>query len=152
MKLAEALQERADLNARIEQLKERMVQNALMQEGIEPSEDPHELASEFEECVSRLEVLVNLINLTNVRTVVDGKTLTEHIAHRDCLKLRIGAYRNFLREAGQPPRRAMRSEIRILSTVDVREEQKKLDALSGELRKTDTLIQSANWTTDIVEK
>lgn len=149
MKLAEALQERADLNARIEQLRERMLQNALVQEGVKPSEDPTELIREFEECVGRLELLINRINLTNSETVIDGKTLTEHIAHRDCLKIRINAYRNFLKEASQPPRRAMRSEIRIFGTVDVREEQKKLDVLSKELRKTDNLIQSANWTTDI---
>ena len=48
MKLAEALQERADLNARIEQLRERMAQNALVQEGERPAEDPAELMREFD--------------------------------------------------------------------------------------------------------
>ena len=33
MKLAEALQERADLNKKIEQLRSRITSNALMQEG-----------------------------------------------------------------------------------------------------------------------
>ena len=69
MKLAEALQERADLNARIEQLRERMAQNALVQEGERPAEEPAELMREFDECVSRLEVLMNRINLTNCATV-----------------------------------------------------------------------------------
>ena len=40
MKLAEALQERADLNRRIEQLRYRLGNNALMQEGEKPAEDP----------------------------------------------------------------------------------------------------------------
>lgn len=34
MKLAEALQERADLNKKIEQLRSRITSNALMQEGV----------------------------------------------------------------------------------------------------------------------
>ena len=36
MKLAEALQERADLNRRIEQLRDRLENNALVQEGRPP--------------------------------------------------------------------------------------------------------------------
>jgi len=151
MKLAEALQERADLNARIEQLRERMALNALVQEGERPAEEPAELMREFDECVSRLEVLMNRINLTNCATVTAGKTLTEHIAHRDCLKVRINAYRRVLNEASQPARRAMRSEIKILSTIRVREHQKQIDDLSKELRLTDNLIQQANWTTDLME-
>ena len=43
MKLAEALQERADLNIKIEQLKARMMNNALVQEGERPSENPADL-------------------------------------------------------------------------------------------------------------
>ena len=36
MKLAEALQERADLNKKIEQLRSRITSNSLMQEGALP--------------------------------------------------------------------------------------------------------------------
>ena len=151
MKLAEALQERADLNKRIEQLRERMAGNALVQEGEKPAEDPSELMNEFDECVVRLEYLMNRINLTNCAAVIGGKTLTEHIARRDCLKVRINAYRRVLNEASQPARRAMRSEIKILSTVNVRERQKQIDDLSKELRLTDNLIQQANWTTELAE-
>ena len=43
MKLAEALQERADLNKKIEQLRSRITSNALMQEGVLPVEDPEQL-------------------------------------------------------------------------------------------------------------
>lgn len=38
MKLAEALQERADLNRTIQQLKERLDNNVLVQEGEQPAE------------------------------------------------------------------------------------------------------------------
>lgn len=43
MRLATALSERADLQRRLEQLKERLTQNARVQEGDTPSEDPKEL-------------------------------------------------------------------------------------------------------------
>ncbi len=151
MKLAEALQERADLNKRIEQLRERMILNALVQEGEVPAEDPAELMREFDACVDRLEDLMNRINLTNCTVVAEGKTLTEHIARRDCLKTRVNAYRRVLNEASQAARRATRSEIKILSSINVRERQKQIDELSKEIRLTDTIIQSANWTTDLIE-
>lgn len=44
MKLAEALIERADLKARIDQIVSRMRENALIQEGDTPAEDVAELA------------------------------------------------------------------------------------------------------------
>ena len=40
MKLAEALQERADLNRSIAQLKSRLEASALVQQGEQPLEDP----------------------------------------------------------------------------------------------------------------
>ena len=43
MKLAEALQERADLNRKIEQLSDRLEANVLVQEGEVPLEDPNVL-------------------------------------------------------------------------------------------------------------
>ena len=40
MKLAEALQERADLNKKISDLRGRLNQNSLVQEGETPNENP----------------------------------------------------------------------------------------------------------------
>lgn len=54
MKLAEALQERADLNKKIEQLRSRITSNALMQEGVLPVEDPEQLLKELDECLNQL--------------------------------------------------------------------------------------------------
>ena len=48
MKLAEALQERADLNRRIEQLNSRLYRNSKVQQGRNPEEDPAELISELD--------------------------------------------------------------------------------------------------------
>ena len=47
MKVAEALALRADLQKRLEQLKQRLVKNARIQEGDKPEEDPVELQAEL---------------------------------------------------------------------------------------------------------
>ena len=152
MKLAEALQERADLNRKIEQLQDRLRTNALVQEGENPPEDPSELLEELNGALDRLEVLMARINLTNsqVKQSESGKTLTELIAARDALKLRVASYRELVSAASQTASRATRSEIRILSAIDVRAVQRQLDALSRELRQTDNLIQEMNWTTELI--
>lgn len=149
MKLAEALQERADLNRRIADLTSRLADNALVQEGERTAEDPAELMAELDRCAAALEERIAQINLANCRTAVDGKTLTELLARRDCLKLRIGAYRELLGNASQTARRARGTEIKVLSAVNVAELQKKVDAMSRELRTLDNTIQQANWTTDM---
>ena len=48
MKLAEALQERADINRNIEQLKYRLNNNVLVQEGEKPAENPEKLKLELD--------------------------------------------------------------------------------------------------------
>ena len=57
MKLAEALQERADLNKKIEELRNRLDSCILVQEGEEPAEDPAALLLELDEAAARLEAL-----------------------------------------------------------------------------------------------
>lgn len=149
MKLAEALQERADLNRRIDQLRARLINNALVQEGESPAESPEELLKELDECISRLEELMTRINLTNCRTVVEGKTLTGLIAEKDALTLKISSYRSLIDAASCAVPRATRSEIKIMSAVDVRALQKKTDDMSKQLRILDNTIQQTNWTTEL---
>ena len=150
MKLAEALQERADLNRRIQQLQQRLNSNAIVQEGEQPAEDPAELLRELDGCVENLERLIARINLTNFRAEVDGESLTVLLARRDALKLRLGAYRDLAHSASQLGRRGMRSEIKLLSAVNVRELQKQVDQIAKELRLLDNSIQAANWATELI--
>ena len=150
MKLAEALQERADLNRRIQQLQQRLGNNAVVQEGEAPAEDPAELLRELDGCAENLERLIARINLTNCRAEVDGESLTVLLARRDALKLRLGAYRDLAHSASQLGRRGMRSEIKLLSAVNVRELQKQVDQMAKELRLLDNSIQAANWATDLM--
>ena len=150
VKLAEALQERADLNRRIQQLQQRLSNNAVIQEGEQPAEDPAELLVQLDGCVSQLETLIARINLTNCRTQVEGKTLTEHLARRDALKLKLGAYRDLAYRASQVGQRVSGREIKLFSAVDVPQLQREVDALAKELRLLDNMIQAANWSTELV--
>ena len=151
MKLAEALQERADLNRRIEQLRYRLNNNVLVQEGEKPLEDPAALLEELESSFPRLEWLIARINLTNCAVKVEGRSLTELIARRDVLSLRAEAYRRLVEEASQNTHRATRTEIKILSAVDVPALQRQADDASRELRLLDNTLQATNWTADLME-
>ena len=151
MKLAEALQERADLNRRIEQLRYRLNNNVLVQEGEKPLEDPAALLEELESSFTRLEWLIARINLTNCAVKVEGRSLTELIARRDVLSLRADAYRRLVEEASQNTHRATRTEIKILPAVDVPALQKLADDASRDLRLLDNTLQATNWTSDLLE-
>lgn len=151
MKLAEALQERADLNVKIEQLRSRLENNALVQEGEQPAENPDELLTELNACIDRLTWLIERINLTNCQTVVEGKTLTEMIAKKDTLVMKLSVYRKLVDTASKTVSRARYSEIRILPTVRAAELQKQVDGMAKELRLLDNSLQQANWTTDLIE-
>lgn len=151
MRLAEALKLRSDLNARLTELGTRLNSNAKVQEGEVPSEDPEDLLAELDAVMGQLEGLVTRINLTNSATrASDGRTLTELIARRDLLIRRSEILRTFLNEASSLVNRYSSTEIRIHSTVDVRELRKQVDAVAEEARRTDVTIQELNWTTDLI--
>ena len=149
MKLAEALATRADLQRRIEGMRARLRQSALMQEGEEPPEDPNELLSETEGMLAELERLVGSINRTNLSARLgDGRTLTEALARRDALALRHGL---LTKAASDRVPRYGRTEIRILPTVEVGPLRRRMDGLAKERRELDTGIQAASRTTDLLE-
>ena len=151
MKLAEALQMRADLQRRISQLSGRLHNNARVQEGEQTPEDPEQLLMELEDCFDELETLMARINLTNSLTLLPEGSLTELLARRDRMTQQLNILRSFLDAASSLTSRSTRSEIRILSAVDVRSLQKDCDRRSAELRALETAIQAANWTTDLLE-
>ena len=151
MKLAEALQERADLNRLIEQLRVRIQANALVQDGEKPAENPERLIKEMEDWLRRLEYLIRQINLTNAQTLSEGESLTALIARKDVLKVRLSALRDITYSASQTVHRARNTEIKIVSTVNVEKLQKQADAAAKELRLLENRIQQANWLTDLIE-
>ncbi len=151
MKLAEALQERADLKRNLTGLRERLARVALVQEGEEPAEDPKELLKTRDACLARLEYLVAAINHSNDVITVDGMTLTQLIAKKDVLLMRLNDYKNLARELGFSTSRARGTEIRILPTLSVSELQAEMDRMSKNIRILDNLLQETNWTKDLIE-
>ena len=152
MKLAEALKERADLVVHIDQLKTRLNNVILVQEGLEPAMDPKDLMRELSKCFERLEFLIVHINKTNSLTKVEGEdqTVSDLIAKRDVLRMRISAYAGFINRASEDTDRASGREIRILTTVDVKKLVKSKDEFSKELRLLDNRLQELNWTVELI--
>ena len=151
MKLATALSERADIQRRLSELQSRLNNNAKVQEGEEPAEDPKALLKELDALLVRLEWLMAKINLTNSATASGGKTMTELLARREVQSKRLTTMRSFLDNASAKVDRYSQKEIKILSTVKVTQLQKQVDAISKELRELDEQIQSLNWTTELLE-
>jgi len=151
MKLAEALQERADVNRKIEQLKSRLNSNVLVQEGEQTAEDPEKLKRELDASIARLAALISRINLTNCQTKVEGRTLTELIAQKDALSRKISVYKDIAYAGSQTACRARNSEIKIKPAIVVADWQSEIDAMAKELRLLDNKLQESNWNTDLLE-
>ena len=149
MKLAEALNQRADLQKRIAQLRERLANNVKVQEGDEPAENPEDLFRELEGSLKQLKDMIVSINRTNQETLWEGNTLTEMIAEKDVLSMHLSTLRAALDAANVRSDRYSRNEIKFIRTVDVNNLQKKVDDLSKGLRELDSKLQQANWMTDL---
>jgi len=149
MKLAEALNQRADLQKRIAQLRERLSNNVKVQEGDQPAENPEDLFKELESSLQQLKDMIVRINKTNQETVWEGTTLTEIIAEKDVLSMHLAALRSTLDAANVRSDRYSRNEIKFVRTIDVNALQKKVDNLSRDLRVLDSKLQQANWTADL---
>ena len=152
MKLATALSRRKELQTHIHELENRLMNNAQVQEGEEPAEDPRELLGELAADHQELERLISAINRTNDRTAAEGeKTLSDLLARRDCCRGQLGVLRNFLDCASATVNRRTVGEIKIRSTVSVKQLQKQLDGAAKELRCLEEQIQELNWTTELLE-
>ncbi len=151
MKLAEALNLRADIRKFISQLSERLNLNARVQEGDNPSEKPATLLGELESASEALETLIRRINRTNCETVDgDGISIMDMIARRDALALKNSILRGFLSSASSKTDRYSLKEIKFVSTMDVAVIRKRTDWNAKKLRELDTSIQMLNWTTELL--
>jgi predicted ATP-dependent Lon-type protease len=151
MKLAEALILRSDLQHRTEQLKQRILRNAKVQEGDFPAEDPNDLLKEFESMSKELTKLIQSINRTNSNTEIGkGVTLSDGLAQRDVLKIKHNIYSELAKAATVTQDRYSKSEVRFISTIKVAEIQKTVDKLAKEHRELDSMIQEVNWKTELI--
>jgi len=151
MKLAEALNQRADLQKIIADIKGRLITNAKVQEGDKPSEAPEELLKELDCMIEKYEDLIRRINKTNSMTFDGEVSIADIIAKKDALSLKAAVLREFLNEASNKVTRYSKHEILIVSTVDVAVKQKEVNKLSKTIRQLDIRLQKLNWTTELYE-
>ncbi len=152
MKLAEALIVRADYQKRLEQLKQRLYQNAKVQEGEIPNEEPKDLIKEISDILKELNKIIQKINRTNLQISFDGtQSLSDALTERDLLGQERKIYSDLLEQASIRHDRYSRSEIKYITPINVKDTQKYLDELSQKYRKLDTKIQEMNWRTDLIE-
>ncbi|MEK3952369.1 DIP1984 family protein [Psychrobacillus sp. FSL K6-1464] len=152
MKLGEALIVRSDYQKRIEQLRNRLLQNAKIQEGETPNEDPYELTKELNQIFSNLKQLIKNINRTNLLTTFgEQQSLADALTERDLLGQEGKIYSALLDVAAMQHERYSRTEIKSITTINVKDTQKYVDELSRKHRMLDTKIQEINWLTNVIE-
>jgi hypothetical protein len=151
MKLAEALVLRADIQRRIEQLRERLKYSVLVQEGDSPPEDPELLMNELDRLLLQLVELISQINRTNTHASLrNGVSLTDALAQRDVMKLRLSIFKSIADTASRRIEHYSRSEIRNVATIDIGALRKQTDQLAQQHRELDTAIQEINWLTELI--
>lgn len=157
MKLAEAPIERKALKEKIARLRERLVENAKVQEGDAPQEDPRALLEEANVALDGLQTLTTRINTTNIRTpLAEGaaRNIMDAIAERDILILKRTILAQLVQGAvvtRQGPYGITRNKVKFRPTVDVAALNQEIDTLAKQYRELDTQIQARNFVTDVVE-
>lgn len=151
MKLAEALIARADYQKRNEQLKKRISLNLAIQEGELPAEDPNAMLVELDSNMKEMTTLIQRINKTNCSVQFDDtRTLADALVERDQKWDKRLTLAKIAEEGTFRNDRYSRSEIKMVSTVNISAIQKEVDQLSKEFRELDTKIQGLNWTIDLI--
>ena len=152
MKLAEALILRTDSQKRLEQVKHRLLLNAKFQEGESPSEDPKELEIELKHLIKQLKQLIQRVNRTNLLTPFDEqRSLGDALVERDVIGQERKIYSELLDRASVRHDRYSKTEIKFVTSINVKDTQKHVDELSLKFRLLDTRIQELNWLTNLVD-
>ena len=152
MKLAEALLVRADMQKKIASLRERIGKYAVVQDGDEPHEDPHQLIEEACAAFEAFESLTFRINQSNLNnTLADGRTLTAAIAHRDTLVGQHALINHAIERSQNLQSRYSMTEIKWVATLNVASLQRQADDFGKQIRELNVAIQQTNWTVELGE-
>jgi len=150
MKLAEALLIRADQKKKILSLRERIAQNALVQEGDDPREDVAKLIAECFAVVAEQQALVLKINAANANAKLpDGRLLADVLAARDVLMQQHAVLDHAVEATHQETDRYSMREIKWVPQIDVAVMQKQMEDLARKIRELNVLVQATNWQVEI---
>jgi hypothetical protein len=111
------------------------------------------LIKQYETNMARLSELIRRIKKTNCLTEMDGGTITDVIAGRDCLSSQIEAYTTIYNVLTSHERnRYDNGEVRVkyVRHLDHGKLKDKIDHLSQEFRLLDTALQGVNWTVELM--
>jgi len=152
MKIAEALLLRADMQKKLASLRERIGQNAVVQEGDKPHEDPAKLLKEAFAVLQELESLIFRINQANLQNQLpDGRSLTEAIARRDTLAAQHSLLQYAIANTQKEPDRYSMTEIKWVSMLKVGSLQNQSEDLAKKIRELNAAIQEVNWKSELEE-
>ena len=150
MKLAEALLLRADLQKKLASLRERIGNNAVVQQGDQPHEDPNILIKEAFQVLAQFEELVAGINAANAENrLPDGRTIMASIAARDTMAQQHSLLKHAIQNSQRDPDRYSMSEIKWVATIKVSALQKQSEDLAKKIRELNAAIQETNWKVEI---
>ena len=152
MKLAEALLIRSDMQKKLAQVKERIRNNAKVQEGDTPSEDPNKLIIEASQIISELNDLIERIHRTNAMAITDKKqSILKLLVERDTLEMRHKLLIDTIEATNSESDRYSHREIKWHVMVSVASLQKQADDIAMRLRQINIIIQSNNWQIELIE-
>ncbi len=153
MKLAQALLERADMQNKLLNLDERIMNNLKVQEGQDIIEQPIELLDEYKTINERLTKMVQAINKTNMVTSIAeyDMTIAEALVKKERLLALKSMYQAVVTAATNYQTRMSRNEIKFLNVVDVKSVQQMSDQVAKEYRLLDAKIQEINWLTELAD-
>ena len=152
MKLAEALLIRSDMQKKLAQLKGRIRNNAKVQEGDTPSEDPNELIVSASQIISELTDLIERIHRTNAIAKTDkGQSILTLLVERDTLEMRHKLLLDAIEAANSEADRYSHREIKWHVLVSVASLQKQADDIAMKLRQINIIIQSNNWQINLID-
>ena len=150
MKLAEAILLRGDMQKKQASLRTRIDNNAAVQQGDKPHEDPVKLMAEFNGLTDDLATLIFSINQANLTAKLkDGRSLTRALADRDGLTQRHAMLVSAAGAANKQPDRFGAREIKWVAKVNVESLQKQAEDLAKKIRELNVAIQETNWRVEI---
>lgn len=150
MKLAEALNLRAALIEKSQQLRSRLKDCIKIQEGDEPTENVNQVIEELDQTLDELRQLIYRINMTNANTFIDNRNITSLLAERDILSMRTKTLYESLKHLTERDERYGRMEIKYVRTVNAKDFRKLHDQSAARLRELDLKIQAIGWSTDLI--